>query len=424
MDMLDYTRRRLSAFVVELEKLTHIEFAYAHSREALHILWDIFKEEERILDNLATRRDSVTIKQACENALSMVSLFLPLLGFLLRSTNVRNAFEVYDPLLRLAGDVLEPELAISDRKTRLVLSSEWEYSPFAYMSIPGLPGFVLIGVPAPESSNPLLMAVAGHELGHEVWTRHGLAGGIRDRVEEELETAVLGQWETYVRLFPYVDRMRKAGIRLDLTHRSTWADASKWSLSQAKETFADFIALGLFGLSYVHAYAYLFCPRPGVPRSLTYPNTLKRIGYWERAARRFDLGLPKGYKGLFHDRPLPPLTEEHKFLLEIADEATDALIDELIEKAQEIMEKAGIERDPQHQDEQDRIYECFKKWVVPAEECKCLADILNAAWRAAEEGEDLWKDKPQIKARSQEVLKDLVLKNIEIFEIEQIVREG
>ena len=55
---------------------------------------------------------------------------------------------------------------------------------------------------------------------------------------------------------------------------------------------------------------------------------------------------------------------------------------------------------------------------MPAEKCKCLADILNAAWLAYR---DLafWEHNPQIAERKDTILKELVLKNIELFEIEQ-----
>ena len=59
---------------------------------------------------------------------------------------------------------------------------------------------------------------------------------------------------------------------------------------------------------------------------------------------------------------------------------------------------------------------------MPAEGCKAAADILNAAW-AAYSDVDLWKEYPKIQQRKTEVLKELILKNLEIFEIERIQSE-
>jgi hypothetical protein len=52
-----------------------------------------------------------------------------------------------------------------------------------------------------------------------------------------------------------------------------------------------------------------------------------------------------------------------------------------------------------------------------------LADILNAAWHLSEE-ESLWADRPQVFEKKDRLLKELVLKNIEIFEVEQRLRSS
>ena len=61
--------------------------------------------------------------------------------------------------------------------------------------------------------------------------------------------------------------------------------------------------------------------------------------------------------------------------------------------------------------------------VVPASHCKSLADILNAAWHACA-NTDLWKGIPGVVEHKDRILKDLVLKNIEIFEVEHILSGG
>jgi hypothetical protein len=120
---------------------------------------------------LDVKSHPTVVLQQCGLSLNALFVAMPLAGFLVRSTNVRNAFELYRPLLRLARDLLEPTVTPDQRRTRLVLSSEWEYSPLSYSELPDLPGVVLIGLPAPESSNPLLVPLAGHELGHSPrWT--------------------------------------------------------------------------------------------------------------------------------------------------------------------------------------------------------------------------------------------------------------
>ena len=67
----------------------------------------------------------------------------------------------------------------ANRETRLILSSEWDYSPFMYDQITDLPSFVFIGLPACESANPLLLPLAGHELGHSVWVKNDSRNGVQ-----------------------------------------------------------------------------------------------------------------------------------------------------------------------------------------------------------------------------------------------------
>jgi hypothetical protein len=101
----------------------------------------------------------LTVKQtACQIANMTISRFHSLLRFVLRSTNVRNAFELFDPLLRMSQKLI-------GKDTKLILSSEWSFSPFTYVGVfPELPGFVFIGIPASESGNALIIPAAGHEL--------------------------------------------------------------------------------------------------------------------------------------------------------------------------------------------------------------------------------------------------------------------
>src|SRR5439155_22334513 len=144
------------------------------SKAALDQLRTLFERKLQRLEAFAPGSDLSIISQECRVTLLALYQYLPLLGFILRSTNVRNAFEAFGPFLRLAGDVLEPGIERSQRKTKLLLSSEWDYSPFTYPTIPDLPKFLFIGLPAPESANPLLIPLAGHELGHAVWSRYSL----------------------------------------------------------------------------------------------------------------------------------------------------------------------------------------------------------------------------------------------------------
>jgi len=159
MQPLVFARHRLVAFNEELARLERAEFPYPAAEAALRKINDVFAAHAEMLDMLGADSDLNTVNQVCQQQLTDLWDYLPFLGFILRSTNVRNAFEIYTPLERLAWRVLGPD-------AQLLLSSEWDYSPFVYTQDPLLPGFVFIGIPAHESSNPLVAPLAGHEMGH------------------------------------------------------------------------------------------------------------------------------------------------------------------------------------------------------------------------------------------------------------------
>ncbi len=197
--IIAYARRRYDAVLEEIERLKQSEFPYSHSRDALLELETVFKNQLAALNRLTAHTTPQVVKNACSQSLYCLFCYTPYLGFILRSTNVRNAFELYAPLLRLSRKILGND-------AKLLLSSEWEYSPF-FWEITDLPNFVLIGLPAQESANPLLISLAGHELGHKVWQQQSLAAKfdsqIRNAVIDALRTRL---WAQYQVLYPHINK--------------------------------------------------------------------------------------------------------------------------------------------------------------------------------------------------------------------------
>src|SRR3546814_14740255 len=67
------------------------------------------------------------------------------------------------------------------------MSSEWKFVPFTYpMTLDWLPGFALVGGPAPESDNVLIVPLAGHEIGHSAWRSKQL----KDQLMADLVAAI------------------------------------------------------------------------------------------------------------------------------------------------------------------------------------------------------------------------------------------
>ena len=133
------------------------------------------------LKRAAAGQDHWLQLNTCQRTLDELTRFLPVLGFVLRSTNVRTAFEIHGPLLRLTREFLGAD-------TRLLVSSEWEYSPYTYSPLPDFADFVLIGFPASESANPLVVPLAGHELGHSLWSSKRLQTDVSSAVTTSIAT--------------------------------------------------------------------------------------------------------------------------------------------------------------------------------------------------------------------------------------------
>lgn len=397
-------------------QLSESEFPHNDSHAALDLVRILFEQKLAHLDHFNDKSHPSVVKQECRVALEALFSYLPLLGFVLRSTNVRNAFEAFGPIRRLAGTLLAPHPYPGSRSSiHLLLSSEWDYSPFVYDAIPGLPNFLMIGLPAPESSNPLLLPLAGHELGHALWRTNGLAREIQPQVKAAVIAAIGDRWSEYTQLFGPVASPDE--LITNLYELEKWEPASAWTLAQAEETFCDFAGLLLFGASFFNAFAYLLSPAFG-RRALTYPPLLERALNLVWAAQANGIASPISYADLFDSEDDPTLSRRDTFRLSIADAALKATREFLLRRAQELIGAAGLALPTSEQ--VDAAFSSFER-VVPAEGAVSVVAILNAAWIAFDK-EDLWKELPDVFRQRDLVLRELTLKSLEILEFEYLTR--
>jgi hypothetical protein len=416
MESLDYAKLRLDSFLIEIARLLESEFPSSDSEDALKELQKVFLSHMENLHQFTNKSKPDIIEQQCSLTITKMFRYLPLLGFILRSTNVRNAFEVINPLRRLLRIILSTDQGENEEDVRLILGSEWEYSPYYYPRFTDLPGYVLIGLPAPESQNPLLIPLAGHEIGHAVWEKYNLANCFSTEFRNAIILELIKRWSEFKKLFPSITN-NQGEIASDMFTRDAWKPIEIYVKSQAEEIFSDSIGVLLFGLSFLKAFAYLLSPGFSTQRSCDYPSNTKRIDYIENTCKKTNIDFPSGYKSFFRDEPLNA-NPQLSFLIEIADSVIDNVNSNMLEKANEIMIDKNIKANSK--DEVERIVGCFKK-LIPATNCKYLGDILNAGWMAYEMAE-LWEELPHVKKKKDVVLKDLILKTIEILEIEQITK--
>jgi hypothetical protein len=407
MDIIESSLRRIDATILTIKNLEDSEFPYLHSEKALQEVERIFDETRLSLTRARESNDQSLRKQTAEAALKRMLIYIPLLGFILRSTNVRNAFEIHGPLLRLSQSLLGNDI-------KLVLSSEWDYSPMTYLEDPLMKSFILIGFPAQESSNPFLIPLAGHELGHNLWFKKGIGHKVRSFVTQLIQEEIqINRHGKFLDLYK-LDPRTKGWSWDDLFNKKIMGPATVWATSQAEETFCDYVGLRIFGPSFLHAFVYLLAPGQR-SRGVTYPSSKTRISNLLDAAREWGLKVPTDYSGVFQQNEQGRSLEKDAFQLELAEFAVAELVPSLRDAANQLVQAAGIASiDPKS------VLEVRKKidLTVPAENAKSLATILEAGWDA-DRDETLWCNFEHLDADSKyENLKEIVLKSIEALEIQ------
>lgn len=404
MLLLDCARRRLEAFRENLDVLLNSEFPYPHGKDLLEEIKERIEQRRVVLEGLTAANDPSVIRATCNESLNELRENLLLLGFILRSTNVRNGFECYAPLLRLSRTILGAQ-------THLILSSEWDYAPFVY-SYP-LPNYLLIGLPAPESANPLLIPLAGHELGHPLWDRQALARTLDPEIWDRAAAHIRKNWTAHESQYPGTDQ---AQLETEISARNTWASAYEWAKKHTQEIFCDLVGLRIFSESFLLSVAYLTAPSMAVERSPLYPSTTNRIQHLVQAATSWGVDVPNEYADSFEDEPQPG-DRETLYQLSIADGVTASLVPDLIARVEKIATSLKLPlRDPAVVEE---VRVSFSR-LVPASGRLSLTDIVNGGW-AAFNDDSLWAGTEIPKNTHPAILRDLVLKSLEVNEIESLL---
>lgn len=312
MEIVIATKKKINAVLDRIVALQAGEFPHEHSAAALTAIEAIFVDSLQLIESLSPGSDPATVRTHCNVVAQAMETYLPLLGFLHRSKNATNAFELYGPMLRLASQLIAPS-------ARLILSSEWDFSPYTYVSIPDLPEFVWVGLPASESSNALLSPLAGHEFGHSMWLVRDLAKTFEPKINSAIVAAITNDWSTYQHFFPAVPN--PAALTTDLFGTRSWRQSHDWALSQTEELFCDLVGLRVFGTAYLYAFAYLLAPGEAVRSVGSYPTLPQRVAFMKAACQSWGLNLPPTFEPLFQPVADPTPSKE-AFLLRMADEAT------------------------------------------------------------------------------------------------------
>src|SRR5207244_12690146 len=125
-----------------------------------------------------------------------------------------------------------------------------------------LPKFVLNGIPASESENPLLLPLAGHELGHTLWVANQLDKLFDAKIEDEMLTVLETRLPELQVLAPNTVNLTdtKADLDQNIFVKKYIALPVQWALRQTQEYCCDAVGLFLFDKAFIHVNEYLVYP--------------------------------------------------------------------------------------------------------------------------------------------------------------------
>ena len=395
----DQAQRRLSAaafkieqFLQHLDKIAESGFPHDDGKTALADIRAVFVGLTQKQKGIPEGADPLITDQFFREVRDLVEIYTRVLGIILRSTNLRNNFEVYFPLKNLAKQFL-------GNGVRLLISSEWDFIPFTYpMNIEDVPNLILVGSPATEAQNLLVTPLAGHEIGHSVWAQEG----VRDRLDERFKEVV----EAYFKRQPK-KLVRAIKAVPDLFQELYQEQVEDRLVRKAEEAFCDLVGLRLFGAAYMYAFEYYMAPgRAKV--SPDYPSDSVRIEILRKCAKAYGVAVPAD---LFEGWKEPGLQQGANALYDIADDVLLECIDDLSEIVVELFDKANV---GQPRQEKIQIVEKSFKRYEPFGGEAWFSEIVNALWICAAE----MRLRDDVGAQKMLSLTEIALKSVEVSELQ------
>jgi hypothetical protein len=408
MSLYHSSKYKLKNIQRTIDTLLDGDFPVGAGKFALEKLQSVFSGFDKRLDLAQALGDTENLGQVTQNLNVKIYEALPILGFILRSTNVRNAFEMLEPLHAIAQAALQG-------KPQLILSSEWDYVPFAYpQSLENLKSFILIGLPASEAASALLMPLAGHELGHAVWRNQGIGASLQPTLQSRCQHC-----------YHLPDRMTEFRNHFPDYNEGDWVskqllpDAIGESVSyagrHAEELFSDLFAYACFGPSYLRAFAYILAPGDGASDA-KYPKKSTRIGVIQTVAAQESVTLPD-LKALGFVPDGRRGDARHQFIIRMAEEAVADVVDELWNIVLKIVQRAPLIRP---RPTQAALHLRNLQVGIPCPEVESVGNIINAGWLRYDELISTENDPTQLSDKLAG-LNELLLKTIEVFEYKRRV---
>jgi len=392
-------KRRIAAFLEQIAELKASSFPHDDGKEALVVIERTFRVQEKRLDIPVGASDDL-IDATCVHLADLLSTYTDILGIILRSTNVRNPFELHFALAKLVKSTIGDDI-------RVLISSEWNFVPFTYpMSLDVLPNFVLIGSPAPESGNVLIAPLAGHEIGHTAWRSYDYATVLSPLVTDQVRVALNNNKKIETNLLNKLG-LNPLGLNVIVDRCGGHA------LRQLEEAFCDLFGLYLFGSGYLFAFDYFLAP--GASNCfLDYPPDIRRMEILVEAAHEVrltvDEALAKRWQKANYDN-------EDSDMAVIVSAVLDVVVADMRRMLFSELERRNIF--PPDDSVIAKVLSSFQRYE-PFSEKATLAEIVTAGWRYLRDKKNLVEAKSQNKLKAlrgeYKVLQDLMLKSIEVAE--------
>lgn len=399
IDLLQATLEKVDHFIDRIHAVQRSSLVPVDTGAALSAITERFQEHRRETEDLlkSPAADHVTANH-CDLVAMELFHYLPYIGFLHRARHASNPFEMYGPLKRLAEQAIDPAV-------RLIISSEWEFSPLTYPSMGDISGFVLLGLPASEADNAFLVPLAGHEFGHPVWARQELTKQFRLPLARRLIAEMRIRWVDVQVELPFLTA--DSELETDARALRWWRPALDNAESQCQEVFCDLLGLRIFGESYCYAFSHLAAPGIGLSQVPWYPAVAARAVILRDAAAKFGMQVPAAFLDAF-----PSLPAKRDLLGTIVTATVADQISALVAAIEEYANEKGI---PCPTDAGRRVCEHQLANASPVSTAATLPELLCAAW-ALKQQKSLWQSQAYLLEIRSRLLNELVLKSAEIME--------
>lgn len=405
MDIVRYAKHKIKLLENQIANIRSGGFPHEHSRKALFQLEQELHTDLFVLNQAEKSDNERFTRDACLEIQRHLYEYLPIVGFLLRSTNVRNAFEFHDPLVDLGRKLLQTN-------HNIIFSSEWEFSPFTYRPFGCLKDFVLVGLPASESASPLILPTSGHEIGHHVWRIYDVAADVNEEVSASIEKYRKNN-------APPTDRIKQ--LLDDIANPEALVWEKQKIFLQCEELFCDYVGVWVFGSAFLNAFHYLLSPAPQASASPAYPPLKFRSETLVKALSKFYKEKPPSnlvadFSHSFLPYQIPGDPVEVKYTLELINHCVFSIQDAILDRTEQILRSNDVPK--VRFSEAKRIYCQFRDFLIPASDCDNIAEIISAGWMARADA-NMWSKMPNIVEQKYRILDDLILKSIEVMEFEK-----